>query len=222
MTAVAILVALSRNQNLVDSFGTLRAATPTTHRTTTQFNLRATIENDVVNDKTTTGSTSDIDDKTFFSTVMAANRAEIAVRIMRAATEMNAGTVGIYVHEDRYSQHRWGADRSFLLEKAEGATPISAYLDIPQIIKIAKDANVDAIHPGYGTGKLVYFCVSGFLLYDYAVLTLVPQVFSLNRPSLPRPVARQELCLLVRQLRIFCDSVTRPRRDKLPLTRVYP
>lgn len=86
--------------------------------------------------------------KPFFSNIMAANRAEIAVRIMRAATEMNAGTVGIYVEEDRYSQHRWGADRSFLLEKAEGATPISAYLDIPQIIKVAKEANVDAIHPG--------------------------------------------------------------------------
>ncbi len=85
-----------------------------------------------------------------FSNIMAANRAEIAVRIMRASTELNAGTVGIFVHEDRYSQHRWGADRSFLLEKAEGATPISAYLDIPQIIKIAKEANVDAIHPGYG------------------------------------------------------------------------
>ena len=85
-----------------------------------------------------------------FANIMAANRAEIAVRIMRAATELNVGTVGIYVDEDRYSQHRWGADRSFLLEKDEGATPISAYLDIPQIIQIAKDNNVDAIHPGYG------------------------------------------------------------------------
>merc|ERR1719287_369332 len=64
--------------------------------------------------------------------------------------EMNAGTVGIYVDEDRYSQHRWGADRSFLLEKEDDATPISAYLDIDQIISIAKDADVDAIHPGYG------------------------------------------------------------------------
>ena len=85
-----------------------------------------------------------------FKNIMAANRAEIAVRIMRAATELNAGTVGIFVHEDRYSQHRWGADRSFVLEKKEGATPISAYLDIPQIIKIAKEADADAIHPGYG------------------------------------------------------------------------
>lgn len=86
-----------------------------------------------------------------FANVMAANRAEIAVRIMRAATEMNSGTVAIYCHEDRYSQHRWGADRSYFLEKAEStATPISTYLDIPQIISIANKANVDAIHPGYG------------------------------------------------------------------------
>ena len=37
---------------------------------------------------------------------MAANRAEIAVRIMRAATELNMQTVAIYGYEDRYSQHR--------------------------------------------------------------------------------------------------------------------
>jgi len=85
-----------------------------------------------------------------FNNILAANRAEIAVRIMRAATELNAGTVAIYSYEDRYSQHRWGADRSFELKKHKDATPISAYLDIPQIIQIAKDANVDAIHPGYG------------------------------------------------------------------------
>lgn len=80
-----------------------------------------------------------------FHNIMAANRAEIAVRIMRAATELNAGTVAIYGHEDRYSQHRWGADRSFLLEKKEGASPISAYLDIDQVISIAKEAQVDAV-----------------------------------------------------------------------------
>jgi len=95
-------------------------------------------------------SSSSLDEKPFFTNIMAANRAEIAVRIMRAATEMNAGTVGIFVNEDKYSQHRWAADRSFLLEKEDDATPISAYLDINQIIDIAKDAGVDAIHPGYG------------------------------------------------------------------------
>ena len=85
-----------------------------------------------------------------FANIMACNRAEIAVRIMRAATELNCGTVAIYGYEDRFSQHRWGADRSYLLSKSKDATPISAYLDIPQIIGIAKAAKVDAIHPGYG------------------------------------------------------------------------
>jgi pyruvate carboxylase len=91
-----------------------------------------------------------------FTTIMAANRAEIAVRIMRAATELNVGTVAIYATEDRYSQHRWGADRSFLLRQppapsgSTGTSPIQSYLDMKQIIEIAKDAKVDAIHPGYG------------------------------------------------------------------------
>ena len=87
-----------------------------------------------------------------FSKIMAANRAEISVRIQRAATELNIASVAIYAKEDRYGQHRWGADESYLLERDEegGASPISAYLDIDQIVRIAKEANVDAIHPGYG------------------------------------------------------------------------
>ena len=118
-------------------------------RNSFQSSIRhATIEKEATAEATT-NDTVDVE-KPLFSNIMACNRAEIAVRIMRAATELNAGTVGIYVNEDRYSQHRWAADRSFLLEKADDATPISAYLDIPQIIKIAQEAGVDAIHPGYG------------------------------------------------------------------------
>ena len=115
--------------------------------------LHATIEKEATEAPAAEKSS---DETPFFTNIMAANRAEIAVRIMRAATEMNAGTVGIYVHEDRYSQHRWGADLSFLLEKEDDATPISAYLDIDQIIAIAKDADVDAIHPGYGKANNVF------------------------------------------------------------------
>mmetsp|Transcript_30589 Transcript_30589/g.64716 ORF Transcript_30589/g.64716 Transcript_30589/m.64716 type:complete len:1244 (+) Transcript_30589:117-3848(+) len=85
-----------------------------------------------------------------FKKIMAANRAEISVRIQRATTELNMASVAIYVDEDRYGQHRWGADESYVLEKEESATPISAYLDIEQIIKIAHESGVDAIHPGYG------------------------------------------------------------------------
>lgn len=83
-----------------------------------------------------------------FKKIMAANRAEIAVRIMRAATELNMETVAIYGYEDRYSQHRWGADQSFMLKPAE--TAVKAYLDVEQVVSIAKENGVDAIHPGYG------------------------------------------------------------------------
>ena len=102
---------------------------------------------------TSTGSLGDINTmiEAPFKNVMACNRAEIAVRIMRAATELNCGTVAIYGYEDRFSQHRWGADRSYVLQRHdETSTPISAYLDIPQIIRLAQEAQVDAIHPGYG------------------------------------------------------------------------
>lgn len=85
-----------------------------------------------------------------FAHILASNRAEIAVRIMRAATELNCGTVAVYATADRYSQHRWGADQSYELQQQDNSTPISSYLDIPQIIQIAKEAQVDAIHPGYG------------------------------------------------------------------------
>jgi pyruvate carboxylase len=93
-----------------------------------------------------------------FKKVMAANRAEIAVRIMRAATELNMATVAIYGYEDRYSQHRWGSDQSFQLEKEATASPISAYLDIKQIVQIALDNGVDAVHPGYGAPPLLLGC----------------------------------------------------------------
>ena len=75
-----------------------------------------------------------------FKKIMAANRAEIAVRIMRAATELNMETVAIYGYEDRYSQHRWGADQSFMLKPAE--TAVKAYLDVDQVVKIAKENGV--------------------------------------------------------------------------------
>jgi hypothetical protein len=89
-----------------------------------------------------------------FNNILAANRAEIAVRIMRAATELNVGTTAIYVDEDKFSQHRWGADKSFPLRHS--GAPISAYLDIDQIIKVAKKANVDAIHP---VRLHIYVCI---------------------------------------------------------------
>ena len=80
--------------------------------------------------------------------ILAANRSEIAIRIFRAAEESGMRTVAIYSKEDRFALHRFKTDESYLV--GEGKGPIQAYLDISSIISIAKEANVDAIHPGYG------------------------------------------------------------------------
>jgi pyruvate carboxylase len=80
--------------------------------------------------------------------LLVANRSEIAIRVMRAASELGIRTVAIYANEDRFALHRFKADESYLV--GEGRKPIAAYLDIDDIIRIAKQARVDAIHPGYG------------------------------------------------------------------------
>lgn len=80
--------------------------------------------------------------------VLVANRGEIAIRILRACTEINLTTVAIYTHEDRYSQHRYKADESYQI--GENTEPLKPYLDGDAIIALAKAKNVDAIHPGYG------------------------------------------------------------------------
>lgn len=80
--------------------------------------------------------------------VLVANRGEIAIRIFRACVEIGLKTVAIYTYEDRYSQHRYKADESYQIGKDD--QPLKPYLDIDEIINIAKLKNVDAIHPGYG------------------------------------------------------------------------
>ncbi len=80
--------------------------------------------------------------------LLVANRSEIAIRVMRAASEMGIRTVAIYSNEDRFALHRFKADESYLV--GAGKKPIQAYLDIDDIIRVAKEAHVDAIHPGYG------------------------------------------------------------------------
>ncbi|MEZ5431894.1 MAG: biotin carboxylase N-terminal domain-containing protein [Verrucomicrobiales bacterium] len=79
---------------------------------------------------------------------MVANRSEIAIRIMRAATELGIRTVAIYAREDRFCPHRFKADEAYELDHSKG--PVGAYLDIEGIVALAKEKGVDAIHPGYG------------------------------------------------------------------------
>src|SRR5437899_8597306 len=80
--------------------------------------------------------------------LLALNRSEIAIRIMRAATELGLRTVAIYSKEDRLSLHRFKADEAYLV--GEGMGPVQAYLDVDGIVALAKEKDVDAIHPGYG------------------------------------------------------------------------
>ncbi|MEO5334850.1 MAG: pyruvate carboxylase, partial [Magnetococcus sp. YQC-5] len=83
-----------------------------------------------------------------FERLLVANRGEIAIRVIRAASEMGIATVAIYSQEDRFSLHRYKANESYLV--GAGKRPIAAYLDIRDILRIAKEQKVDAIHPGYG------------------------------------------------------------------------
>jgi pyruvate carboxylase len=80
--------------------------------------------------------------------LLIANRSEIAIRIMRAATELGLRTVAIYAQEDRFSMHRFKADEAYVV--GEGKGPVGAYLDIAGIVALAKEKGVDLIHPGYG------------------------------------------------------------------------
>jgi pyruvate carboxylase len=80
--------------------------------------------------------------------LLVANRGEIAIRVMRAASELGIRTVAIYSQEDRFSLHRTKSDEAYLVGEGRGA--LGAYLDIADILRIARDARVDAIHPGYG------------------------------------------------------------------------
>ena len=82
------------------------------------------------------------------NSILVANRSEIAIRVLRAASEMGIRTVAIFSNEDRFALHRFKADESYLV--GAGKKPIQAYLDIVDIIRIALEASVDAIHPGYG------------------------------------------------------------------------
>ncbi|KAI8479904.1 hypothetical protein Bbelb_423440 [Branchiostoma belcheri] len=80
--------------------------------------------------------------------VMVANRGEIAIRIFRACHELGMSTVGVYSEQDRLQTYRQKADEAYLIGR--GLPAVAAYLNIPEYIQIAKENDVDAIHPGYG------------------------------------------------------------------------
>ncbi len=80
--------------------------------------------------------------------ILVANRSEIAIRVFRAANELNIKTVACYAEEDKLALHRFKADEAYLIGKGKG--PVEAYLQIDEYIRVARISGADAIHPGYG------------------------------------------------------------------------
>ncbi len=80
-------------------------------------------------------------------TLLVANRGEIAIRICKTAKKKGWKTVAIYSDADRHALHISYADEAY---RVGGSPSKDSYLNINQIIKIAKDRQVDYIHPGYG------------------------------------------------------------------------
>jgi pyruvate carboxylase subunit A len=78
--------------------------------------------------------------------ILIANRGEIAVRIVRACSEMGIRSVAIYTEPDRYALHVKRADESYSL----GEDPLEGYLDPVRLVNLAVETGCDAIHPGYG------------------------------------------------------------------------
>lgn len=78
--------------------------------------------------------------------LLIANRGEIAIRIARAAADLGIESVAVFAEDDVAALHRHRADRAMALP----GRGVAAYLDGPALIRLALEADCEAIHPGYG------------------------------------------------------------------------
>jgi acetyl-CoA carboxylase biotin carboxylase subunit len=79
--------------------------------------------------------------------VLVANRGEVAVRIIRACREMGMATVAVFSDADREALHVMRADEAYPIGPAPAT---ESYLAIEKLVRVAKSAGADAVHPGYG------------------------------------------------------------------------
>ena len=118
------------------------------------------------------------------TSVLVANRGEIAIRVFRACHEMGIRTIAVYSKEDSLSLHRFRADESYLIGK--GKKPVDAYLDIEEIIRVAHEHHVDAIHPGYGflseNADLARRCAEEGITFIGPISTTSPCSVTKSRP----------------------------------------
>ena len=82
------------------------------------------------------------------SKILVANRSEIAIRVFRAANELGIGTIAVFSEEDKLALHRFKADEAYQIGKGLG--PIEAYLSIPEMLRVAREAEADAVHRPVG------------------------------------------------------------------------
>src|SRR5438067_10435385 len=87
-------------------------------------------------------------DESTIRKLLVANRGEIAIRVFRSSHELGIRTVAIYSSEDRFALHRFKADEAYHVGKP--GEPLRSYLDIEAIVALARQHEIDAIHPGYG------------------------------------------------------------------------
>ena len=99
-----------------------------------------------MNDHAANGRSIKNHNKKYIMKLLIANRGEIAVRIMRAASELDIPTVAVYPADDAGALHTKKADDTIRLEGVGAA----AYLDMEQLIAAAGKTGCDAVHPGYG------------------------------------------------------------------------
>src|SRR5205085_4076012 len=151
-----------------------------------------------------------------FQKLLVANRSEIAIRVFRAATELDLRTVAIYAQEDRLSVHRFKADEAYLVGQGKG--PVGAYLDIAGIVALAKEKEVDMIHPGYGflaeNGDFARACMDNGITFvgprpellrmmgdKTAARSLAQKVGVPTLPGTPNPVnSRTEALKIAREI----------------------
>src|SRR5881409_3461961 len=84
---------------------------------------------------------------TALTSVLVANRGEIALRIIRACHDLGIRAIAVYSDVDRDALHVRAADAAYPIG---AAAPRESYLNVARIIAVAKRAGCDAVHPGYG------------------------------------------------------------------------
>ncbi len=104
--------------------------------------------------------------KNMFEKILVANRGEIALRVMRTCKEMGISTVAIYSDVDKNALHTRYADEAYHV----GPSPsLQSYLKADKIIEISKEAEVEAIHPGYGflaeNPEFAFKCVENKIIF---------------------------------------------------------